>query len=167
MLSARGVAYFALFLSVASAVVCVVGLAGVQRECEDDTSNLASTFAQSGSFTTCAKRYSLNWWTWVLQEVSFIAIPVALTRGRLPDMGLPLLLAITALLVLQTVVCTRTIDFRSNSPDGQSDWSNTMLAGFIMAAASSWLLIFSLSPQLRAEEARRDQLDAGANKMQA
>lgn len=48
----------------------------------------------------------------------------------------------------------------------QSGWASTVLAGFIMAAASSWLLIFSLPPQLRADEKRRDQLDAVAKEIQ-
>lgn len=52
------------------------------------------------------------------------------------------------------------------SPVLQSGWASTVLAGFIMAAASSWLLIFSLPPQLRADEKRRDQLDAVAKEIQ-
>lgn len=81
--------------------------------------NFASTLARSSSFMTCAKRYSLSWWAWVVQVASLIAVPVALTGGRLPAMGLPLLLATTALLVMQTEVCTRTMGFRSYSPAGQ------------------------------------------------
>lgn len=52
------------------------------------------------------------------------------------------------------------------SPVLQSGWASTVLAGFIMAAASSWLLIFSLPPQLRTEEKRREQLDAVAKEIQ-
>ncbi|KAI7840129.1 hypothetical protein COHA_006168 [Chlorella ohadii] len=202
MVSARGVAYFALLVSLASAVVCVVGLAGLQSVCQDDIDslvqslsqrtaaveaavaaadnstvalfnatqppfrNFASTLAQSSSFMTCAKRYSLSWWAWVLQVVSLIATPIALTGGRLPAMGLPLLLATTALLVMQTEVCTRSMGLRSYSPAGQSGWASTVLAGFIMAAASSWLLILSLPQQLRAEERRREQLGALAKEIQ-
>ena len=33
---------------------------------------------------TCAKRFSLTWWAWVLQVASLVAIPVALTGGQLP-----------------------------------------------------------------------------------
>lgn len=81
--------------------------------------DFASTLARSSSFVTCAKRYSLSWWAWVLQLASLIATPIALTGGRLPAMGLPLLLATTALLVMQTEVCTRSLGIRSYGPAGQ------------------------------------------------
>lgn len=41
-----------------------------------------------------------------------------------------------------------------------------MLAGLIMAAASSWLLLLSLPQQLRAGEQRREQLGALAKEIQ-
>lgn len=48
----------------------------------------------------------------------------------------------------------------------QSGWASAVLAGLIMAAASSWLLLLSLPQQLRAGEQRREQLGALAKEIQ-
>lgn len=41
-----------------------------------------------------------------------------------------------------------------------------MLAGFILAAAANWLLLFCVPPQLRAQERRHEQMGALAKEMQ-
>lgn len=48
----------------------------------------------------------------------------------------------------------------------QSGWASAVLAGFIMAAASSWLLLLSLPQQLRAGEQRREHLEALSKEIQ-
>ncbi len=67
---------------------------------------------------------------------------------------------------LSSALCPARRPPHPSQPPLQTGWANAVLAGFIMAAASSWLLIFSLPQQLRVEERRREQRGALAKEIQ-
>ncbi|GAB4813301.1 hypothetical protein N2152v2_000347 [Parachlorella kessleri] len=113
--------------------------------------SFARNLAQSSSFATCARIYSLHWWAWALQLGCFVATLVALLGGRMGTWGLPLLLVTTTAVVLEMEVCNRQTGMRSFSQPNQSSWAGAVLGGFIVACVANYLFIVSAPALMRAE----------------